>query len=84
MWQETDPCWNAPLPQSAQNTPPFAMANSTQWRSISYPYPAKILMGDLNTSPWSYYFGRLISRTKLADSSGDGASSRLAGQPDLD
>ena len=29
----------------------------------------KILLGDLNTSPWSYYFGRLLKMTKLVDSS---------------
>ena len=29
----------------------------------------KILMGDLNTSPWSHCFGRLLSRAKLVDSS---------------
>ena len=29
----------------------------------------KIVMGDLNTSPWSHCFGRLLSRAELADSS---------------
>ncbi|MHB0955842.1 MAG: endonuclease/exonuclease/phosphatase family protein [Pirellulaceae bacterium] len=29
----------------------------------------KILLGDLNTSPWSYYFGRLLKMTTLRDSS---------------
>jgi endonuclease/exonuclease/phosphatase (EEP) superfamily protein YafD len=34
----------------------------------SVPGP-KILLGDLNMSPWSYYFGRLLSRARLVDSS---------------
>jgi endonuclease/exonuclease/phosphatase (EEP) superfamily protein YafD len=34
--------------------------------SVSGP---KILVGDLNMSPWSYYFGRLLRRTNLRDSS---------------
>jgi endonuclease/exonuclease/phosphatase (EEP) superfamily protein YafD len=33
--------------------------------SVSGP---KILMGDLNTSPWSYYFGKFLSGTNLEDS----------------
>jgi endonuclease/exonuclease/phosphatase (EEP) superfamily protein YafD len=28
----------------------------------------KILMGDLNTSPWSYYFGKFLSGSNLEDS----------------
>ena len=41
-------------------------AVSVYLSSVSGP---KILMGDLNTSPWSYYFGRLLSTAGLQDSS---------------
>ena len=38
--------------------------------SFLTPLPGpKILLGDLNVSPWSYHFEKLVSRTGLADSS---------------
>jgi endonuclease/exonuclease/phosphatase (EEP) superfamily protein YafD len=57
--------------------PPMSAANTTfrnnQLGAIAQ-YLAtvtgpKILMGDLNTSPWSHCFGRLLRRAQLTDSS---------------
>jgi len=41
-------------------------AVATYLSSVTGP---KILLGDLNTTPWSSYFGALLSTAKLADSS---------------